>query len=79
MAFSTNDFGKDAKDNNCAMEFKGARWYRYCHASNLKGLYHYGHHTSFADGVNWKNWKEYHYSLKSTSMKIRPQEFELKK
>ncbi|XP_028411095.1 ficolin-2-like [Dendronephthya gigantea] len=78
MAFSTKDSDNDF-GNNCAVEFKGAWWYRYCHDSNLNGFYHYGNHTSYADGVNWKHWKGYHYSLKSTSMKIRPREFGKKK
>ncbi|XP_028411110.1 microfibril-associated glycoprotein 4-like [Dendronephthya gigantea] len=77
MAFSTKDSDNDIAKNkvNCAVSFKGAWWYRDCHYSNLNGLYHYGAHTSFADGVNWKHWKGYRYSLKSTSMKIRPREF----
>ncbi|XP_028412092.1 ryncolin-4-like [Dendronephthya gigantea] len=75
MAFSTKDSDNDIWVYNCAMRFKGAWWYRYCHKSNLNGLYHYGAHTSYADGVNWFHWKEHHYSLKSTSMKIRPREF----
>ena len=79
MAFTTKDFDNDAMEYNWAVKFKGAWWYRACHHSNLNGLYHYGKHTSYADGVNWGYWKEYQYSLKSTSMKIRPRNFEIKK
>ncbi|XP_028411182.1 microfibril-associated glycoprotein 4-like [Dendronephthya gigantea] len=77
MDFSTKDSDNDiAKINvNCAVTFKGAWWYRGCHYSNLNGLYHYGNHTSYADGINWLHWKDHYYSLKSTSMKIRPREF----
>ncbi|XP_028411109.1 ryncolin-1-like [Dendronephthya gigantea] len=76
MAFTTKDSDNDIDSKgNCAVKFKGAWWYWGCHDSNLNGLYHYGAHTSFADGVNWKHWKGYDYSLKSTSMKIRPREF----
>ncbi|XP_028403421.1 fibrinogen C domain-containing protein 1-A-like [Dendronephthya gigantea] len=72
MAFTTKDFDNDVSDNgNCAVDYKGAWWYRGCHHSNLNGLYHYGNHTSYADGINWFHWKGHHYSLKSTAMKIR--------
>ncbi|XP_028412100.1 microfibril-associated glycoprotein 4-like [Dendronephthya gigantea] len=73
MAFSTKDSENDVDSKrNCAVTYKAAWWYRHCHQSNLNGLYLYGKHTSHANGVNWKHWKGYRYSLKSTSMKIRP-------
>ena len=79
MAFTAKDSDNDAYSGSCAVSYKGAWWYGACHASNLNGLYHHGSHTSYADGINWYGWKGYHYSLKSTSMKIRPRDFELKK
>ncbi|XP_028411181.1 microfibril-associated glycoprotein 4-like [Dendronephthya gigantea] len=79
MAFSTKDSDNDIGRANCAVSFKGAWWYRACHDSNLNGLYHYGDHKSDGDGVNWRHWKDHYYSLKSTSMKIRPREFGKKK
>ncbi|XP_028411122.1 ficolin-2-like [Dendronephthya gigantea] len=75
MAFTTKDSDNDIAGYNCAVRFKGAWWYWHCHHSNLNGLYHYGNHTSWAVGINWYHWKGYDYSLKSTSMKIRPREF----
>ncbi|CAB4020870.1 Hypothetical predicted protein [Paramuricea clavata] len=72
MAFSTKDSDNDTYGKNCAVQFKGAWWYAKCHLSNLNGVYHHGSHKSYADGINWHTWKGYHYSLKSTSMKIRP-------
>ena len=74
--FTTRDRDNDHDTKrNCAIAFKGAWWYSACHASNLNGLYLRGNHSSYADGVNWKGWKGYHYSLKRTEMKIRPENF----
>ncbi|XP_028406457.1 ryncolin-1-like [Dendronephthya gigantea] len=75
MAFSTKDSDNDKYNANCAVQFKGGWWYKHCHVSNLNGLYRHGAHQSYADGINWHSWKGYYYSLKSTSMKIRPQSF----
>ncbi|XP_062587842.1 fibrinogen C domain-containing protein 1-like [Saccostrea cucullata] len=67
MKFAT----KDRDHNSCAKNFKGSWWYNDCHQSNLNGLYLKGKQKSDADGVNWKHWKGYFYSLKFTEMKIR--------
>ena len=76
MPFTTKDQDNDNhKSHNCANEFKGAWWYERCHHSNLNGLYLRGNHSSYANGVNWKDWKGYHYSLMRTEMKIRPVDF----
>nr|XP_058952653.1 microfibril-associated glycoprotein 4-like [Pocillopora verrucosa] len=74
--FTTRDRDNDHDTKrNCAIAFNGAWWYSACHASNLNGLYLRGNHSSYANGVNWKGWKGYHYSLKRTEMKIRPVDF----
>ena len=76
LPFTTRDKDNDNRGgHNCAIQFKGAWWYDSCHGSNLNGLYRRGHHSSYADGVNWIHWKGYHYSLKRTEMKIRPVAF----
>ncbi|XP_078701986.1 microfibril-associated glycoprotein 4-like [Branchiostoma floridae x Branchiostoma belcheri] len=72
MFFSTKDRDNDTNDLSCAQTYKGAWWYESCHDSNLNGLYHAGHHHSYADGVNWVSWKGTYYSLKHTEMKTRP-------
>ena len=71
MMFSTKDKDNDNYDKDCAWMFKGAWWYKNCHDSNLNGLYLGGIHTSYADGVNWRHWKDHKYSLKKTEMKIQ--------
>ncbi|XP_042889862.1 techylectin-5A-like [Penaeus japonicus] len=70
--FSTKDHDQDIHDQNCAEKFKGAWWYSKCHSSNLNGLYLWGEHKSYGNGVNWKNWHGYYYSLKTVTMKIKP-------
>ena len=42
-----------------------------CHSSNLDGYYHYGKHSSYADGVNWYHWKGYHYCARKAEIKGR--------
>ena len=71
-AFSTKDRDNDVHGSSCAQLFKGAWWYTGCHASNLNGAYLAGPHTSYADGIEWSSWHEYHYSLKKVTMKLRP-------
>ena len=71
MNFSTKDQDNDDHSGSCAVAYKGAWWYESCHYSNLNGKYLSGHHTSYADGVQWYHWKGYNYSLKITGMKLR--------
>uniref|UniRef100_H3B8X9 Fibrinogen C domain containing 1 n=1 Tax=Latimeria chalumnae TaxID=7897 RepID=H3B8X9_LATCH len=72
MKFTTKDRDNDQSENNCAAFYHGAWWYRNCHTSNLNGHYLKGHHTSYADGVEWSSWTGWQYSLKFSEMKIRP-------
>lgn len=70
--FSTKDRDQDTWAKPCAITYKGAWWYDYCHGANLNGFYYGGPHDSYGDGVNWRLWKEYYNSLTKTEMKFRP-------
>ncbi|XP_037084568.1 techylectin-5A-like [Pollicipes pollicipes] len=72
--FSTHDRNSQhsRRAGICAQRFKGAWWYKCCHESNLNGRYLSGPHRSFADGIEWKRWKGFYYSLKAVEMNIRP-------
>nr|Q9U8W8.1 RecName: Full=Techylectin-5A; Flags: Precursor [Tachypleus tridentatus]BAA84188.1 techylectin-5A [Tachypleus tridentatus] len=75
--FSTIDKDHDTHETHCAQTYKGGWWYDRCHESNLNGLYLNGEHNSYADGIEWRAWKGYHYSLPQVEMKIRPVEFNI--
>ena len=73
MQFSTYDQDNDNKgSDNCAVTYKGAFWYMTCHGVNINGAYLANPMTTYADGIIWKTWKGFSYSLKATEAKIRP-------
>ncbi|XP_067027848.1 microfibril-associated glycoprotein 4-like [Acropora muricata] len=74
MLFSTKDQDNDSIYYSCAVKYKGAWWYNECHTSNLNGKYHGGPHDTRADRINWMAFRGYHYSLKRSEMKLRPQQ-----
>uniref|UniRef100_W5L7T1 Fibrinogen like 1B n=1 Tax=Astyanax mexicanus TaxID=7994 RepID=W5L7T1_ASTMX len=78
MGFSTRDQDNDRYlQGSCAKENKGGWWYNRCHAANLNGrFYRGGTYTANHDnGVVWSTWKGLWYSLRQTSMKVRPAAF----
>ncbi|XP_063846623.1 microfibril-associated glycoprotein 4-like [Scylla paramamosain] len=70
--FTTHDVDNDNWSGNCAQKFRGAYWYDDCSRSNLNGYQYEGNHTSTDGGIYWNQWRGHHYSLKRTSMMIRP-------
>lgn len=81
MMFTTKDQDNDDWERgNCAQMRKGAWWYHSCYDSNLNGQALEGWHTFEFAGINWKWFRGLNYSLKATSMKIRPKMlFEMKR
>ena len=71
MNFTTKDQDNDMVEGSCALSYKGGWWYNACHHSNLNGLYLSGAHTSYADGVEWYDFRQHYYSLKISEMKLR--------
>ena len=69
--FTTVDNDNDRYSGNCALLYEGAWWHDHCHHSNLNGRYLSASDRSYAIGVNWRSWRGYSYSLKTTEMKIR--------
>ncbi|XP_074629262.1 microfibril-associated glycoprotein 4-like [Acropora palmata] len=69
-AFSTLDRDNDGYSGNCAVLHHGAWWYNNCYYSNLNGRYLNG--TISTQGMSWHRWKNSHYSVPRSEMKIRP-------
>ncbi|XP_039644771.1 microfibril-associated glycoprotein 4-like isoform X2 [Perca fluviatilis] len=73
MKFSTFDKDQDNSGGNCASSHMGAFWYNDCHKTNPNGVYQWGTETTLVEvGMDWDDWKDSHYSLKTISMKVRP-------
>ncbi|XP_038062033.1 fibrinogen-like protein 1 [Patiria miniata] len=67
---------KDQQNNNLQVSFaqklKGAWWFTDPTNSHLNGMYQMSSTVNNPDeGIFWFYWKEYHYSLKQCSMKMR--------
>ncbi|XP_066298172.1 uncharacterized protein [Branchiostoma lanceolatum] len=81
--FSTTDQDNDGSSTDCAGMFgQGGWWYTpSCGWALLNGQYLTGCSVpapgtcSSADGIVWKTWRGYTYSLKKTVMMIRPDNF----
>ncbi|XP_066437147.1 tenascin-X isoform X2 [Eleutherodactylus coqui] len=69
MVFATRDRDTQPRIVPCAMSYRGAWWYRNCHYANLNGLYN---NNKDHQGINWKTWKGFEFSIPFTEMKMRP-------
>nr|XP_061793207.1 fibrinogen-like protein 1 [Nerophis lumbriciformis] len=77
--FSTYDKDNDKYEGNCAEEDKGGWWFNKCHSAHLNGRYYaYGYYSAVTDdGVVWYTWRGWWYSLKTSIMKLRPDNFKI--
>lgn len=52
--FTTQDQDNDIlQEENCAVKYHGAWWYKQCFESNLNGRYYHGGDTKSSDGMVW--------------------------
>ncbi|XP_055970010.1 angiopoietin-2 [Sorex fumeus] len=71
--FSTKDADNDKCICRCSQMLTGGWWFDACGPSNLNGLYYpQRQSTSKFNGIKWYYWKGSGYSLKGTTMMIRP-------
>ncbi|XP_072107225.1 angiopoietin-2a isoform X2 [Mobula birostris] len=75
-SFSTKDSDNDKCLCKCSQMASGGWWFDACGPSNLNGLYYSaGQNTNRFNGIKWYYWKGSGYSLKATTMMIRPANF----
>ncbi|XP_051539593.1 fibrinogen-like protein 1 [Myxocyprinus asiaticus] len=75
MQFSTWDKDHDRYlQGSCAKENRGGWWYNRCHTTNLNGRFYRGgeYKAKHDNGVVWSTWRGLWYSLRHTTMKVRP-------
>ena len=60
MAFSTKDRDNDKNSGNCAVSYRGARWYKNCYHSNLN--------SNYGDSSYSWHW----HTLLGSEMKLKP-------
>ncbi|XP_028315281.1 fibrinogen-like protein 1 [Gouania willdenowi] len=79
IKFSTHDQDNDNYRGNCAEEDKGGWWFNKCQSAHLNGLYYPSGHYSAStdDGIVWYPWRGWWYSLKTSVMKLRPNDFKM--
>ena len=75
MRFSAPDRDQDLWENHCGSTFSSGWWYSVCSRSYLNNPYQSCSSCGTVRGIRgivWYNWKRSHYSLKATSMKLKP-------
>ncbi|XP_035649383.1 angiopoietin-2-like [Oncorhynchus keta] len=74
--FSTKDADNDKCVCKCSQLTTGGWWFDACGPSNLNGIFfQQGQNSNRFNGIKWYYWKGSGYSLKSTTMMIRPVDF----
>ncbi|XP_040890790.1 angiopoietin-4 [Toxotes jaculatrix] len=75
--FSTRDQDNDNCEHcKCALMLTGGWWFDACGFSNLNGIYYtIGHNIRKLNGIKWHHFRGPSYSLRSTSMMVRPYDF----
>ncbi|XP_026044940.1 angiopoietin-2a [Astatotilapia calliptera] len=74
--FSTKDADHDKCVCKCSQLTTGGWWFDACGPSNLNGMYYQkGQNANRFNGIKWYYWKGSGYSLKTTTMMIRPADF----
>ncbi|XP_030627063.1 angiopoietin-2a [Chanos chanos] len=74
--FSTKDADNDKCVCKCSQLTSGGWWFDACGPSNLNGVYYQlGQNTNRFNGIKWYYWKGSGYSLKATTMMMRPADF----
>uniref|UniRef100_A0A8C0DIL1 Angiopoietin-2 n=1 Tax=Balaenoptera musculus TaxID=9771 RepID=A0A8C0DIL1_BALMU len=74
--FSTKDTDNDKCICKCSQMLTGGWWFDACGPSNLNGMYYpQRQNTNKFNGIKWYYWKGSGYSLKATTMMIRPADF----
>ncbi|KAL4629839.1 angiopoietin-1 [Arapaima gigas] len=74
--FSTRDVDNDNCMCKCALMLTGGWWFDACGPSNLNGMYYnHGQHVGKLNGIKWHYFKGPSYSLRTTTMMIRPLDF----
>ncbi|KAG8512579.1 Angiopoietin-2 [Galemys pyrenaicus] len=75
-SFSTKDADNDKCVCKCSRMLTGGWWFDACGPSNLNGMYYpQRQSTNKFNGIKWYYWRGSGYSLKATSMMIRPADF----
>ncbi|KAM4688840.1 angiopoietin-1 [Discoglossus pictus] len=74
--FSTRDADNDNCMCKCALMLTGGWWFDACGPSNLNGMYYNaGQNHGKLNGMKWHYFKGPSYSLRATTMMIRPLDF----
>ncbi|XP_078410966.1 angiopoietin-1-like [Cetorhinus maximus] len=75
-SFSTRDADNDNCHCKCALMLTGGWWFDACGLSNLNGMYYTaGNNIRKLNGIKWHYFRGPSYSLRATSMMIRPLDF----